>query len=465
MQMEPAFDDWPWLATAGSLLRENGIFSAIVQAFAAKTGIFWRPLNVLPQIISYYSIAASQLLKLFVIVGYSGLMISVVRSIGMPRFQAALLAAVLLLHQCLVILSSEIDYWGDVLCSLALLTLFLVSMRFGDGEIRPLRFVLYSACLASAAMLAKEAGVIAFLTPAFIWILRTDWKLPRIFRTYALSVCVCFALALLYLWLRSMIGVPLSTYKQGDYYALHFGWNAFKNVGLSLVALLSPVSTLKVALGEAYWKVFAALWVGLLGSLQLLGLRIRVRRGEWRIPVLLCLLFLGNQGPALLMNHITEGNVSRSLAFGVILLGYCLYPLWEQGSRVRKRVLAGALVVWLVFSIAAIHGKVSGIKQVHSNAANFRKEVQRLLPVPPDRRVVFVAERTQKGYGEYQQPLWMALPGDADLGLINDYGPSYKGGDVILVESLSHVPDSVKQVDFLVDRIGKVTRNIPSETH
>jgi hypothetical protein len=207
-------------------------------------------------------------------------------------------------------------------------------------------------------------------------------------------------------------------------------------------------------------RIMAIAWILTGGFVLLWGFIRNDRRNRIEMAGLFVLGILV-QGPTLLMPHVTEGNLNRTLPFWMILSCLAFVPVWKSAASILKKSLLILLAVWLTFSIFSIERKVEDIIEFRRKAVSFRMEVKRLMPSPPQRAVVFVAEETPKGYSRYRQPLWLALQAEVEIGLKHMYGnPSYQGR-LYLTESFKSLPDSLKSADFFVDRFERLSATLP----
>lgn len=460
-QIEPRGDDWLLLAPARKLVRDFGILGAAAGVFTVTFGDFWRPLAILPHLLSQENLFWAQVLKAIAFLGLAGLIVKTARELGISGQGAFFLGGVLLIHQGFVITTAEPDVWGNLICAIALLGLFVVGLRYSRGSLKGFQYILWTVTLTVVSLLSKEAGVVCFLTPLTLFFLlpREEAKNPT--AGHLLAAAVAFGMVVAYLGVRLAIGVTISGTEQTGYYAFSVGKNIPFNVVLAVLALLSPINTLQVALGSPVWRLGAALWTVFLIALCIRGYLLIAGKGKWRLPVVLALLFFAGQGPVLLMPHITEANMTRSLSFGLLLVGHCLIPVIERFRRSAWRFVGVVFILWIGFDLAAVHMKINGILNQHQMAATFRQEVLRLMPEPPDHRLVFLAAAPEeRGYSVFKQPLVVALQqGEIPIGLRELYRKESLEASLQIVSCMESKPVFKGRFDFYIDQDGHVLRS------
>jgi hypothetical protein len=454
---QPAFDDWIWMVPIREFAIEHGWLAAIPRSFSTVTGIFWRPLNVLPESLAAVSLPFVLCLKIIGIYLVAWETILLARLAGLSRFVQYIVASAFLLHQCNVIDGVELDFWGDVLCASALYGLLAASWAYSLGRIPSRPYWLIAAFSSVIALLSKEAGVAAVLIPlasALIWPARNGGA--RI-RDHFIAAALITALIALYLWVRLAIGAPLTS--TDPVYHFQIWPNLPLNIILGVLFSFSPINTVGVVTGPLYWRIVAALWM--VGTVGVFGIALRRFRlvDEWRRLLALVVLVYGLQGPAMLMPHLSEGNMIRSLVPALLFAAFMLTRIWQHSGSFVKSCIIMTVGLWMVVSTLAVHSKLGNLHDTHSRSTRFRQTVQALMPVPPpDRPVIFVVEKGPKGYSEFTMSIQSSIMGDADLGMRADYRGHQYNNRVIPVESLTDLPDSVANLppDFLVSRDGKV---------
>jgi hypothetical protein len=463
LSIKPCFDDWPLIKSALYPFQDYGFFRGLYEVLKAPVSdppyfSFWRPLSALPLVIDGGRLFWPQLLKLLAVVGLAYLVVVAARALGLRRATSWITGALFCLHQCMV-LGQEPDQWADIITIAAVLFLLCVALWVRQEKISRRLTLAVTFGTVILALLAKESGVMALAIPLLV--LGAFWRmLPREQRiTLILMAAVCVMLTAAYLPVRSHLGPAITSGGDDPYYRLHVGFNLLYNLLLSLLAFLSPVTTLKVAAGMNAWRMMAAIWVLTAGAV-ILWLIIKYRAElEWRVLALPAALFGVLLGPSLLMTHTTEQNFSRVLPFGLLFVGAVLERSWPKISPLLRRSLSIALALWLIFSLHATFGKVQAIVAVHKAGEGFRKRVVELMPVPPKREVLFVAEWVRKGYSCWGRPVWeLARGGDVDDGLAFEYGDRSFCGRLVVVRSLDSIPASLPAPDFTIDKFGTVSR-------
>jgi hypothetical protein len=463
LSIKPCFDDWPLIKSALYPFQDYGFFRALYEVLKAPVSdppyfSFWRPLSALPLVIDGGRLFWPQLLKLLSIVGLACLVVMSARALGLRRATSWIAGGLFCLHQCMV-LGQEPDQWADIITIAAVLFLLCVALWVRQGKISRGLTLIVTFVTVILALLAKESGVMTFVIPLLV--LAAFWRMLAKERrvTLVLMALVCVVLTAVYLPVRSHLGPALTAGGNDPYYRLHFGFNLLYNLFLSVLALLSPVTTLKVAAGATAWRVLAAIWA-LGGAVLIVWLTIRHRSElEWHALALLATLFAVILGPSLFMTHTTEQNFSRVLPFGLLFVAAVLERSWPRISPLLRKSLSAALALWLIFSLHATYGKVQAIVAVHKAGEEFRRRVVELMPVPPQREILFVAEWVPKGYSCWGRPVWeLARGGDVDDGLAIEYGDRSFRGRLVVVRSLDTIPDSLPPPDFAIDKRGCVRR-------
>ncbi|MFZ5432780.1 MAG: hypothetical protein ACOZB3_03300, partial [Calditrichota bacterium] len=252
------------------------------------------------------------------------------------------------------------------------------------------------------------------------------------------------------------LGVAATTDNAG-YYSLHFGINIVKNIALAVLALLSPVNTVSVALDGIVWGMMAALFSCIILGFILWGLYRSFRSEMWKLPVLLWILFFVVQGPVFLMPHLTEANMTRSLALGWLAVALTIRPLYEDLIVRRRRVLLILLCAgWLLFDLTAVYSKSRDIGTGPTRADRFRNEMKTVMPAPLQRPIVFAThEPSGHGYSVYRQPFLDDLRwGEIPFGLRDVYqDPDLETVLLILPDGPSVPEDSV---DFWINDDGSL---------
>ncbi|MCX6601730.1 MAG: hypothetical protein NT025_09250 [bacterium] len=450
LYVAPSFDDWAVIAIWRDAVRHASGLNVLMSVFQGTTGDFWRPLtNFAFALVNGESAFLPQALKLLAIVGMAALMVAIARQLGFSRTASWLIGCALLVHQGMV-LGQEIDRWGDVLCNGALLGIFSLSLRFSRIPFAMLTYAIAIGLLAFAAMFSKESGIVVLAIPLAVGFVRSTDAEGR--RGQFIAAGVALLVAALYLALRFQHGLTFGS--RDPYYALTFGTNVVSNILMMAFALVQPINVVDIVMVKDI-RVLAVAFAATLGFLTLAGLW-RSRRRAWRVILLAALLFVVVQGPTLLMARTTEVNFSRSLPFGLLLVAIPLVDTWGSASRRGRYALSILLLAIASLHVAATYAKVSGVVRVSRQARDFRDQVQRLMPSPPDRKLVFVAERTYHGYSSSARPLWMCIPGDATIGMRERYHkPSYRA-EVYIIDHSPCLPDSLRDFDFLLDRANRL---------
>lgn len=457
--IEPAGDDWLLLTPIREMVRESGLAGAALRAFAYPIiDQFYRPLALLPQLLITDSVLLPQLLKLLVQLGFFLLLRRTARELGIPAPWSSLTAAIPLLHQVFTSVLTEIDLWGDQLSAVAFVALFWVALRYDSGKAGRFFYVIGAALITIGCLLAKEAGVAAFITPLGFGLVAYFRRTQSVAAGHFAAACATLCVAVLYLLLRLSLGVDSSGSPAG-YYALDTGINMLTNVGLGLLALFSPMNTVEVALGSTSWRLSAVLWT--LGGMVVVavGLAKSIRTKTWQMPLLLFVFALAAQGPVMLMPHLTEANFTRSLALG--WLGMALLIKAIIGTECRRRsitLLLSVAVVWFALDIHAINSKTRDIEISQAQASRFRRTLLALAPTPEGIAMHFAIEDpADPGYSVYRQPFLVdAREGELAYGLRD----LYKKSD-LRVEwfetPVTNRPDTLP-ANFYVRRNGQVIR-------
>jgi hypothetical protein len=463
LNIEPCFDDWPAIKTALYPIRDHGFVRGSVEILKTPTqdpyAPFWRPLSTLMIVMDGERLFLPQAVKLLCVIGIAVLLAMISLASGLRRETSWIVGAVFCLHQCMI-LGQEPDWWGDVFCTSVMLLQFGLALWVSQDRISRGPAIIISTAATVIGLLAKEAAVMAFFVPLLVAVFYWT-KLKKDHRTtMSLMVASSLILVLVYLVFRASLGLEFtSAGEDNPYYRLRIGLNQLYSFVLAALALLSPVSTVLVATGDSIWRVLAVGWLvlaaGIVGGLALLRRSVM----DWRKLALLAILFFSVQGPSLLQNHITEGNFSRSLPFGLMIVAMVVERNWLEISLRARWILGVIFTLWLGFSIHATIGKVEGIEIVHNRAKAFRSQVHKLMPEPPHRMVLFVAERTPKGYSCWGKPVWeLARGGDLDGGLKFEYNDRSFEARLEMVKSLDSIPSLGLAPDFTIDRYGNVTR-------
>jgi hypothetical protein len=456
--LAPAGDDWLLITPVREMLAERGFAGALAGAFTLAIDQFYRPLALLPHLFTIHTMFWVQLAKLLMVIVLAFLVRQTARELGLSGWGASVAALLTLFHPVFVSVVTEVDLWGDVLAAIALVLLVWVAQRFGNGRARGWLYIVAVGVITAMGLLSKEAGVACFVTPVVFALLSTRGAIGQR-RQHILAAAVSLLLTGLYWWWRSYLGIHSTGAEAGGYYSLHFGLNVLKNVMLAVIALVSPVNTVEVALGPPVWRIAAASWLMLFFVLVTITIVTTRQRGNWRKIIGLAVLFFAAQGPVLLMPHLTEANFSRSVGLGWLALLLTFEPLVQ---RVRSRAavwgLVGVMLIWLGLGTTAICSKVADIVYSQDRAERFRAQLYGLMPKPPDRPILFAIEDPgYSGYSVYRQPLWVDLrDGEIPYGLKNLYGNSRFEAEYILVPT--GTSRYAVQADFWIDRFGQLNR-------
>ena len=268
----PYADDWLLVTPVRTLISRYGFWLALPRILTMTFGDFWRPLAMLPFAIAPHHLAVVQSLKLLTVVGLAGITARVARTF-LTREWTLVVVAVLLLHQLNAAAYAELDEWGGVLSALALMGLLWSGLRYERGEQNLALYAGWTALFTALAVFAKEAGVVVFLTPLVLLLLREPATGTASRRGHLGATGVSLGLVVLYLLARHALGLGItgSAASAGGYYSLHFGRNVLINPLLMLVALFSPVNTVQVALGAPVWKALAGFWTVIAAAACLWG--------------------------------------------------------------------------------------------------------------------------------------------------------------------------------------------------
>jgi hypothetical protein len=453
LRMPIAFDEWIFYDAVDGL-RVDGM-STFPSWLMSRVGDFWRPLTSLPflAMTTAESMFWLQLGKLVWILGIGILLWRILRLLSISSASAPIWAGLYLIHQNIVH-AAEPDWVGDTICTAAMLAVFWLALLASARSIRAGYYYLWGTICAIIALLSKEAGTATILIPLIVFVFRIGQSKARRERSHLNFAAVLLVIDIIYLAVRSMTGGGFES--ENPYYALRVGTNIISNIALPVLGLLNPVNTADVFFNEGISRILAAVWVIGLGSMMLTGFYRSETAARWRAVGMVILVY-AVIGPAMLMPHIPEGQFARALPFGIMLAAILMQPVIERLKGNSRVVVLLVLICWIGFSGAAILEKVSDISVFHKKAQNFRQEVMRRMPDPPDRPIQFVAELTPKGYAYYRQPLWFALQAEIEIGLKHMYkDPSYRGR-LYLTESFQSLPDSLKSADFFIDRFERLS--------
>lgn len=434
---EPAGDDWLLIHPVNELVRHFGAWGAAMRIFTTVVGDFYRPLAWMPMLGATAGLAWIQAAKLAVMIAFFLLAIRTARHIGLPPAASILVSGAVALHQIFASIVTEVDLWGDVLAAVAVLLLIDLCVRFCHGWRTP-AFILWTSAVTAGCLLSKESGVICFLLPLLFLILR-PYDLSRYHRRgFIVATGIMLVLTAAYLGVRHELGIR-STGDAGGYYSLSLGPNILENIGLSVLAMFSPVDTIHVALDGKIWKGIDALWVLGLSGLCLMGFLRQCKSRAWRLPLVFFMIAVIAQGPVLLMPHLTEANFTRSIAPGILGFALCLKPFFN--GRTRAIVRYGLYLIcalWFGFDLWAVHEKSSDIVRGQFRAARFRTEMVLRMP-HPDPNLIHVAaiDPGYTGYSVYRQPLLEDIRcGEVPFGLQETYAADSLDADYMIVRDV-----------------------------
>lgn len=223
----------------------------------------------------------------------------------------------------------------------------------------------YLAALAAMAIsLASKETSVAYLPIAalILWTHRATPTSARVKR-WLRDVAPFVALGLFYVWWRFFLG--LSQPQGGgteDAYGYSLGLNVIRNFAQILLALTTPVSTVRgfdaVTHRDPAMLAVIAIGAGLLIGATLYGLL----RGRGTFPPALrvvAIMALISLLPVYPLNHVGELYVYNALPFAAVLIGAGVGEIYRRASGARWRTagVAGVTIIYLISHIMAIWEK------------------------------------------------------------------------------------------------------------
>ena len=387
------------------------------------------------------------------------------RPVSVTFRPASLLAALLtVFHQTMVGVVTELDFWGDAICTVGFLGLLLLSLRHYSSKSSTVLFLIGTTIAAVIMAFSKEAGIVACGVP-LLFAVRSGLKRMESFQGFTFAIALSLIVALFYLVVRSLIGTHEFVESHSDYYQLRVGTNVFVNGALAMIAQFSPISTVDVALGNLGAKLIAIGATAGIICLMIGGFLTHLRARSWQTPCLLWLLFFAVQGPVLLMPHLTEGNMARSIGIGWIATAVTLKPLalWTYGSIVRRSGIILALL-WLCLGVQISNQKAHIIVDGQLRSKRFQTEIAGLRDrMRPDSLVFAVEDPGYKGYSYYNQPFFVDVQqGEVPFALREIFNEP----DLIATTYLIPVTalDTCRRADAIIRDDGSV-QLIPSASH
>jgi hypothetical protein len=443
--------------------------SALGQLFTVTIGDFYRPLALLPLLLTGDTLAYAQLAKLAMMLVFFALIYRTARELGISRLAALLVASITITHQLFASVVTEIDLWADLACSVAFVLQIYWGARHSLGKITRQYYWIASAINAIVCLLFKEAGVGLVLVPA-AFALITPFPTTRHQRLGHIA-CTLFTVAIVAAYLVHRLTLPVAVVgNQSGYYSMTVGANLIRNLVFAVGGLVCPVNTVHVALDSTVWRVAAIAWIIGIVVLILLGLISNFRHRTARLPFLLFGLAIAAQGPVLLMPHLTEANMTRSLAIGWLAIASSIQPLMRKDlARVFIPVIMILVVLWFAFDLPAVYYKSTDIIVRQQRADRFRENVKTALPVPPPQTITFaLLDPGYRGYSRYRIPLLMQVAyGEVPTSLQDMYAPHPFNSRSIVVQSAAEA-DSLR-ADYLVMDSGEIRRLksdwVPADAH
>lgn len=447
----PLYDDWRLIADADHCMTGFSTLRGLWNFFEAPLFTMWRPLHVMHfALADGDSLVWVQAVKLAAVILCGLCFVWSARAIGLTHAASNFAGAAFFLHQS-QILGGEPDLMGDVIVTLSVILSVGLAGQYEQGKLRAMTYAVLAGLLTAFACLGKEAGVVIPLVPIAAWIILKRGDSVSRGHLYAFTAGSIVLSA--YLVVRTFtLMLPLSDSNLA--WSFHFGGNIPYNLALIGGALLCPVSTIQLFMHSAGWMFLGAVLTAIGAGLLIWGVVMFRKEENVKWVLWLLALFVLVQGPVLLFEHTNERNLSRSLPLGILLCAFAASALWKHARPRMRLTLAAFFGLWIVLSQAAMNDKVEGILRMHARGSGFLDHVERLMPVPPDREVLFACESAPKGYSEYDQPFWVFMPGTSDLGLQYRYrNPSFQS-DFVVVASRSDAPDA----DFWVAADGSVSK-------
>lgn len=245
------------------------------------------------------------------------------------------------------------------------------------------RLLLYLASLGSMALsLASKETSVAYL-PMIALIL---WLRPASSFTARLFACMRDALpfvllGILYLWWRWAIGLSQPGGEEGTY-AYVFGTNILRNLVQLVVALTTPLSTVRGfdAIVDRDPVMLALLAIGCGGLIMstLYGLlRAKNVPSLLRVVGLMAILaFL----PVYPLHHVGELYAYNALPFVAVIIGAGLGEVYRRAWRLRWTALVAVIgaALYLAANILAIHEKGEMLREEGERA---RRMIGAITPV------------------------------------------------------------------------------------
>jgi len=261
------------------------------------------------------------------------------------------------------------------------------------------------ALLAYAISLASKETSVAFGPMVFCFFVIRNRRLPwggRLLRSIV-EVLPFLALTLLYIWVRSAIGLSQPSGNVEGGYGFSVGVNVLRNLAQFLFAAIVPASSV-TAFTAVKQRELLLLGVIVLGSLLFLGAVLYGLRRSGRGSVLAVMLLFSLLGlvPAIFMNHVGELYLYNSMPFISVLVGAGLGALLERsmGSRPVFAAVAAFLVVMAISHIVAIQSKASLMMLNGRRAAMYLPQILRMTDrVPPDGTLLLL--NPEEGAPEY----------------------------------------------------------------
>lgn len=258
-----------------------------------------------------------------------------------------------------------------------------------DGSARPFPAGHYLLALLSYAVsLASKETSVAFGPMVFCVLVMVHRNIAgwgaRLVRA-VMEVIPFLALTLVYIWVRSAIGLSQPS-GEGGGYGFAIGLNVVENLAQFLFAAIVPASsaTAFVAIKN---REMILLGIIAIASLAFLGL---VVYGLWRggrhraLPAMLLFSLLGLV-PAIFMNHVGELYLYNSMPFIAVLVGAGLGTVLERSMRSTAALAWFWLFLGLitVSHIVGIQSKAAVMATNGERAINYLRQITPIVEKVP----------------------------------------------------------------------------------
>ncbi|MBM3328523.1 MAG: glycosyltransferase family 39 protein [Calditrichaeota bacterium] len=296
---------------------------------------------------------------------------------------------------------ASIDGTADVVSTFFLLVAVLAMLRATQEPGSYDNLIIGLATI--GGLMFKENAVAIPACLGILLLARADWMRNR--RLW-LGVMLSAIIVLIYIAIRIVAGL---TIPGSGRYALSL-LNIPVNLALLVGGAVVTTNTVTIYTERGIylvWGAISGLVLFLPISLGLFSVQSRNRKHDLRLTLMLVLAAVFSQVPSLLMEHISEMHLYRSLPFLCMVAAIGLTRAFNATSRVLRALVISTLLVFLLTGLNSIDAKQEFLYDNGARANRMLMQIRRAVPDPEKRSKFWLIPDRSTGeireYSIYQQ--------------------------------------------------------------